>query len=93
MKAETAYAQASPGGHKGAACAADPHDGAQHLGSMACLLRQLSACAQAETAYTQACLADTKELQAELYREMRGAIQEADQTAPVRCAGADAERN
>ena len=41
--------------------------------------------AQAETAYTRACLADTEELQNKLYAEMRNAIQEADQTAPVRC--------
>ncbi|KAK9844192.1 hypothetical protein WJX81_007696 [Elliptochloris bilobata] len=39
---------------------------------------------KAETAFTQACLADTAELQEQLYRDMRGAIQEADQTAPLR---------
>lgn len=39
---------------------------------------------QAEAAYTKAVLADTEELQEQLYREMRGRIQEADQSAPVR---------
>lgn len=42
-------------------------------------------CAQAETAFTNACLADTADLREQLYQEMRGAIQEADQTAPLRC--------
>eukprot|EP00887_Chlorella_sp_A99_P007435 scaffold2.g7435.t1 len=39
---------------------------------------------QQENAYTKAVLADTEDLQAELYREMRGRIQEADQSTPVR---------
>ena len=39
---------------------------------------------QAETAFTHACLADTADLREQLYQEMRGAIQEADQTAPLR---------
>ncbi|KAL4433270.1 hypothetical protein ABPG77_003318 [Micractinium sp. CCAP 211/92] len=39
---------------------------------------------EAEAAYTKAVLADTEELQEQLYREMRGRIQEADQSAPVR---------
>lgn len=57
--------------------------GTRCAGALAC---PCSACnAQAETAYTRACLADTEELQKKLYAEMRGAIQEADQTAPVRC--------
>lgn len=54
---------------------------------------------QAEAAYCKAVLADTEELQEGLYREMRGRIQEADQSAPLRCTvvpwgaacGADAE--
>lgn len=41
---------------------------------------------QAEAAYTKAVLADTEELQEQLYKEMRGRIQESDQSAPVRCA-------
>ena len=45
----------------------------------------LPAHAQAETAFTHACLADTADLREQLYQEMRGAIQEADQTAPLRC--------
>lgn len=43
---------------------------------------------QAEGAYTKAALADTEELQEELYKEMRGRIQEADQSAPLRCGAA-----
>jgi hypothetical protein len=39
---------------------------------------------QAEAAYCRAALADTEELQERLYREMRGRIQEADQSAPLR---------
>ena len=33
-------------------------------------------------------LADTEKLQEELYKELRGRIQEADQTVPLRCAPA-----
>jgi oligopeptidase B len=39
---------------------------------------------QAEAAYAKAVLADTEGLQEQLYREMRGRIQEADQSAPLR---------
>ncbi|PSC70317.1 Protease 2 [Micractinium conductrix] len=39
---------------------------------------------KAEAAYTKAVLADTEGLQETLYKEMRGRIQEADQSAPVR---------
>ena len=37
-----------------------------------------------ENAYTRAVLADTEALQDTLYTEMRGRIQEADQSVPVR---------
>ena len=40
---------------------------------------------RAENAFTQAIMADTQPLQEELYKEMRGRIQEADQSVPVRC--------
>lgn len=40
-----------------------------------------------ENAYMRAVLGDTEALQADLYREMRGRIQEADQSAPVRDSG------
>ena len=33
-------------------------------------------------------LADTEKLQEELYKELRGRIQEADQTVPLRCVAA-----
>ncbi|KAI3426332.1 hypothetical protein D9Q98_008705 [Chlorella vulgaris] len=39
---------------------------------------------EAEAAYAKAVLADTEGLQEQLYREMRGRIQEADQSAPLR---------
>ena len=39
---------------------------------------------QAETAYAKQVLADTEALQEALYRELRGSIQEADQSAPLR---------
>ena len=39
---------------------------------------------QAETAYTRSVLRDTEELQEQLYKEMRGRIQEADQGVPQR---------
>jgi protease II len=39
---------------------------------------------QAETDYCHNVLENTEHLQEELYREMRGRIQEADQSAPVR---------
>ncbi|GAB4817223.1 hypothetical protein N2152v2_004269 [Parachlorella kessleri] len=39
---------------------------------------------KAEAAYTKAVLADTEALQEVLYQEMRGRIQEADQSAPIR---------
>lgn len=43
----------------------------------------------AENDYTAAVMADTEGLQEELYKEMRGRIQEADQSVPTRCgAGA-----
>lgn len=41
---------------------------------------------QAEAEYCKAVLADTEALQEKLYQEMRGRIQEADQSAPVRYA-------
>lgn len=41
---------------------------------------------QAETDYCYHVLEDTEQLQEQLYREMRGRIQEADQSAPVRSA-------
>ena len=41
---------------------------------------------QAETAYAKQVLADTEALQEALYRELRGSIQEADQSAPLRHA-------
>lgn len=40
---------------------------------------------QAETAYAKQVLADTEGLQEELYKELRGRIQEADQSVPLRC--------
>ena len=39
---------------------------------------------QAETAYTKSVLRDTEDLQEQLYKEMRGRIQEADQGVPQR---------
>lgn len=42
---------------------------------------------KAETAHAKAALADTEELQEELYRELRGRIQEADQSVPQRYEG------
>jgi oligopeptidase B len=42
---------------------------------------------EAENAYTRAALADTEALQAALYLEMRGRIQEADRSAPLRSHG------
>jgi oligopeptidase B len=42
---------------------------------------------QAETEYCKRVLADTEALQEALYRELRGRIQEADQSAPLRRAG------
>ena len=39
---------------------------------------------QAETAYAKQVLADTEALQEALYKELRGSIQEADQSAPIR---------
>lgn len=39
---------------------------------------------QAETAYTKSVLRDTEGLQEQLYKEMRGRIQEADQGVPQR---------
>lgn len=40
-----------------------------------------------ENAHTKAVLSDTEQLQEELYREMRGRIQEADQSVPTRYHG------
>ena len=60
--------------------------GMQCLRSPACRTGLRPARAQAETAFTHACLSDTADLREQLYQEMRGAIQEADQTAPLRCA-------
>ena len=40
---------------------------------------------QAEAAYAKQVLADTDQLQEDLYHELRGRIQEADQTVPLRC--------
>ena len=39
---------------------------------------------QAEAAYAKQVLADTEVLQEDLYKELRGRIQEADQTVPLR---------
>ena len=39
---------------------------------------------QAEAAYAKQVLADTEKLQEELYKELRGRIQEADRTVPLR---------
>lgn len=41
-------------------------------------------CIQAETHYCNSVLANTEDLQEQLYQEMRGRIQETDETAPVR---------
>lgn len=41
----------------------------------------------AENAYTKSALSDTESLQETLYREMRGRIQEADRSAPLRSKG------
>ena len=41
----------------------------------------------AENAYTKAVMADTEALQGDLYLEMRGRIQEADQSVPERWVG------
>ena len=43
---------------------------------------------QAEAAYAKQVLADTDKLQEDLYKELRGRIQEADQTVPLRYAAA-----
>lgn len=40
---------------------------------------------QAEEEFTKAAMADTEALQAQLFKELRGRIQEADQTAAIRC--------
>ena len=48
------------------------------------IFRHRSTCMQAETDYCHNVLENTEHLQEELYREMRGRIQEADQSAPVR---------
>lgn len=42
--------------------------------------------AQAETDFCYNVLENTEQLQEQLYREMRGRIQEADQSAPIRQA-------
>ena len=44
----------------------------------------VTVCLQAETYYCNCVLANTEPLQEQLYQEMRGRIQEADETAPVR---------
>lgn len=41
---------------------------------------------QAEASYCNAAMADTDALQEQLYDEMRAAVQEADASAPIRCA-------
>jgi len=41
---------------------------------------------QAEAAYAKQALADTDKLQEDLYKELRGRIQEADRTVPLRYA-------
>ena len=41
---------------------------------------------QGEAAYAKQALADTDKLQEDLYKELRGRIQEADQTVPLRYA-------
>lgn len=41
-------------------------------------------CTQEETDYCHNVLENTEQLQEQLYREMRGRIQEADESAPVR---------
>lgn len=46
--------------------------------------QHLDACMKAETEYCHNVLENTEHLQEQLYREMRGRIQEADQSAPVR---------
>ena len=40
---------------------------------------------QAEAEFTKAAMADTEALQERLFKEMRGRIQEADESAPLRC--------
>ena len=45
---------------------------------------RIEGCAQAENKYTKAAMADTEGLQAKLVSELRGRIQEADETAPTR---------
>ena len=40
---------------------------------------------QAERSFTDASLADTAKLQDTLFKELRGRIQESDETVPIRC--------
>ncbi len=50
---------------------------------MLCVLQVISYL-EAENQHTRAVLADTEALQDQLYHEMRGRIQEADQSTPTR---------
>ena len=61
-------------------------DGACPGDAVVPLVNAIACNGQAETAYAKTVLADTAELQEALYREMRGRIQEADQSAPIRSA-------
>ena len=47
---------------------------------------EISCDVQAETDFCYNVLENTEQLQEQLYREMRGRIQEADQSAPIRQA-------
>jgi oligopeptidase B len=47
-------------------------------------LRQVLSHIKAENEYTQAVMADSKDLQDALYKEMRGRIKEEDQSVPLR---------
>lgn len=49
---------------------------------------RISSCLQAENEYTKAVMADTKELQEKLFKELRGRIKEDDNSVPERYATA-----
>ena len=64
------------------ACGRVPQDSCQ--ASKRCETPEISCVVQAETDFCYNVLENTEQLQEQLYREMRGRIQEADQSAPIR---------